>query len=50
MDVKKDKKKRRTKFAFLAVIIIFISSFFGSFTLDGFVPNTTYAVSESEEV
>lgn len=49
MDVKKDKKKRRTKFAFLAVIIIFISSFFGSFTLDGFVPNTTYAVSESEE-
>lgn len=50
MDVKKDKKKRRTKFAFLAVIIIFISSFFGSFTLDGFVLNTTYAVSESEEV
>lgn len=49
MDVKKDKEKRRTKFAFLAVIIIFISSFFGSFTLDGFVPNTTYAVSESEE-
>ena len=49
MNVKKDKKKRRTKFAFLAVIIIFISSFFGSFTLDGFVPNTTYAVSESEE-
>ena len=51
MDVKKDKKKRRTKrLAFLAVIIIFISSFFGSFTLDGFVLNTTYAVSESEEV
>lgn len=50
MNVKKDKKKRRTKFAFLAVIIIFISSFFGSFTLDGFVLNTTYAVSESEEV
>ena len=49
MDVKKDKEKRRTKFAFLAVIIIFISSFFGSFTLDGFVLNTTYAVSESEE-
>ena len=51
MDVKKDKEKRRTKrLAFLAVIIIFISSFFGSFTLDGFVLNTTYAVSESEEV
>ena len=51
MNVKKDKKKRRTKrLAFLAVIIIFISSFFGSFTLDGFVLNTTYAVSESEEV
>ena len=51
MKVKKNKKKRRTKrLAFLAVIIIFISSFFGSFTLDGFVPNTTYAVSESEEV
>lgn len=50
MNVKKDKEKRRTKFAFLAVIIIFISSFFGSFTLDGFVLNTTYAVSESEEV
>ena len=50
MNVKKDKKKRRTKFAFLAVIIIFISSFFCSFTLDGFVPNTTYAVSESEDV
>ena len=50
MDVKKDKEKRRTKrLAFLAVIIIFISSFFGSFTLDGFVLNTTYAVSESEE-
>ena len=49
MKVKKNKKKRRTKFAFLAVFIIFISSFFGSFTLDGFVPNTTYAVSESEE-
>ena len=50
MNVKKDKKKRRTKrLAFLAVIIIFISSFFGSFTLEGFVPNTTYAVSESEE-
>ena len=51
IDAKKDKKKRRTKrLAFLAVIIIFISSFFGSFTLDGFVLNTTYAVSESEEV
>lgn len=51
MNVKKDKEKRRTKrLAFLAVIIIFISSFFGSFTLDGFVLNTTYAVSESEEV
>lgn len=49
MKVKKNKKKRRTKFAFLAVFIIFISSFFGSFTLEGFVPNTTYAVSESEE-
>ena len=49
MKVKKNKKKRRTKFAFLAVFIIFISSFFGSFTLEGFVPNTTYAVSESDE-
>lgn len=49
MNMKKDKKKRRTKFAFLAVFIIFISSFFGSFTLEGFVPNTAYAVSESEE-
>ena len=49
MKVKKNKRKRRTKFAFLAVFIIFISSFFGSFTLEGFVPNTTYAVSESEE-
>ena len=49
MKVKKNKKKRRTKFAFLAVFIIFISSFFGSFTLEGFVPNTAYAVSESEE-
>ena len=47
--MKKNKKKRRTKFAFLAVFIIFISSFFGSFTLEGFVPNTTYAVSESDE-
>lgn len=49
MKVKRNKRKRRTKFAFLAVFIIFISSFFGSFTLEGFVPNTTYAVSESEE-
>lgn len=46
---KRDKKfLRKRRKIFLIVFIIFISSFFGSFTIDGFVLNTPYVAAESE--
>ena len=48
--MKKDKKLlRKRRSAFVIVFIIFISSFFGSFTLDGYVLNTPIVMAESEE-
>ena len=41
---------KKRKGIFLIIFIIFISSFFGSFTLDGYVLNTPYVKAESEEV
>ncbi len=47
---KKDKKLlRKRRSVFVIVFIIFISSFFGSFTLDGYVLNTPIVMAESEE-
>ena len=43
------KKKKRKFWVFIVVFIIFISSFFGNFTIDGFVLNTPYVLAESEE-
>ena len=40
------RKKRRI---FVIVFIIFLASFFGSFTLDGYVLNTPFVMAESEE-
>lgn len=40
------RKKRRI---FVVVFIIFLASFFGSFTLDGYVLNTPFVMAESEE-
>ena len=48
--MKKDKKLlRKRRSAFVIVFIIFISSFFGSFTIDGYVLNTPIVMAESEE-
>lgn len=47
---KKDKKLlRKRRSVFIIVFIIFISSFFGSFTIDGYVLNTPIVMAESEE-
>ncbi len=40
------RKKRRI---FVIVFIIFLASFFGSFTIDGYVLNTPFVMAESEE-
>ena len=49
-ELRKIKRVRRRKGgALLVVFIIFIASFFGSFTIDGYVLNTPYVVAESEE-
>lgn len=40
------RKKRRI---FVIVFIIFLASFFGSFTLDGYILNTPFVMAESEE-
>lgn len=49
-ELRKIKRVRRRKSgALLVVFIIFIASFFGSFTIDGYVLNTPYVVAESEE-
>lgn len=48
--MKKDKKLlRKKRRIFIIVFIIFISSFFGSFTIDGYVLNTPFVMAESEE-
>lgn len=48
--MKKDKKLlRKKRRIFIIVFIIFIASFFGSFTIDGYVLNTPFALAESEE-
>ena len=50
-ELRKIKRVRRRKSgALLVVFIIFIASFFGSFTIDGYVLNTPYVVAESEEL
>ena len=48
--MKKKSIKKKKKWIFIVIFIIFISSFFGSFTLDGYVLNTPYVRAESEEV
>lgn len=49
-ELRKIKRVRRRKGgALLVVFIIFIASFFGSFTIDGYVLNTPYVIAESEE-
>ena len=48
--MKKESIKKKKKWIFIVIFIIFISSFFGSFTLDGYVLNTPYVRAESEEV
>ena len=48
--MKKDKKLlRKKRRIFIIVFIIFIASFFGSFTIDGYVLNTPFVIAESEE-
>ena len=48
--MKKDKKLlRKKRRIFIIVFIIFIASFFGSFTIDGYVLNTPFVMAESEE-
>lgn len=48
--MKKDKKLlRKKRWIFIIVFIIFIASFFGSFTIDGYVLNTPFVMAESEE-
>lgn len=48
--MKKDKKLlRKKRRVFVIVFIIFLASFFGSFTLDGYVLNTPFVMAESEE-
>ena len=46
---KKRDRKRHKRWAFAIVFIIFVSSFFGSFTIDGFKMNTPYVAAESSE-
>ncbi len=47
---KKDKKLlRKRRSVFVIVFIIFLASFFGSFTIDGYVLNTPIVMAESEE-
>lgn len=46
---KRDKKLRKKRGVFIIVFIIFIASFFGSFTIDGYVLNTPFVMAESEE-
>ena len=48
--MKKESIKKKKKWIFIVIFIIFISSFFGSFTLDGYVLNIPYVRAESEEV
>ena len=48
--MKKDKKLlRKKRRIFVIVFIIFLASFFGSFTIDGYVLNTPFVMAESEE-
>lgn len=47
---KRDKKLlRKKRGVFIIVFIVFISSFFGSYTIDGYILNTPYVLAESEE-
>ena len=48
--MKKERKLLRKKQRiFVIVFIIFLASFFGSFTIDGYVLNTPFVMAESEE-
>lgn len=45
---KRDKKLlRKKRGVFIIVFIVFISSFFGSYTIDGYIINTPYVLAES---
>lgn len=46
---KRDKKLRKKRGVFIIVFIVFISSFFGSYTIDGYIINTPYVLAESDK-
>ena len=47
---KRDKKLlRKKRGVFIIVFIVFISSFFGSYTIDGYIINTHYVLAESDK-
>ena len=47
---KRDKKLlRKKRGVFIIVFIVFISSFFGSYTIDGYILNTPYVLAESDK-
>ena len=46
---KRDKKLRKKRGVFIIVFVIFLSSFFGSYTIDGYILNTPYVLAESDK-
>lgn len=46
---KRDKKLRKKRGVFIIVFVIFLSSFFGSYTIDGYIINTPYVLAESDK-
>lgn len=47
---KRDKKLlRKKRGVFIIVFIVFLSSFFGSYTIDGYILNTPYVLAESDK-